>query len=223
MKTSNSAIQTFKACRRLYELKYIHGLEPVQTAAPLSRGTSYHEGVEHVLKDWAENDCVPFSGLEIDDPKIRAMVYAFSKTVVPWLSDRGIRIGAVEQWFEYSTKSGHKIIGRVDGITTDHSVIEHKSTSGAIDGSYFQRLEFDEQIPTYMLACNTDRVYYTVCSAPTIRQRKGEPETAYFERCVEWYNDMPESKIAVVELYRPQEVLNKFADDQDAIITDMEG
>ena len=32
MEVSISKIKTFKACRRAYELKYIHGLKPVEKA-----------------------------------------------------------------------------------------------------------------------------------------------------------------------------------------------
>ena len=44
---SVSRLKTFKACRRMYELKYIHNLEPVQTPEALETGPLRTE--EYVL------------------------------------------------------------------------------------------------------------------------------------------------------------------------------
>ena len=210
MRTSNSAIQTFKACRRLYELKYKYGLEPVQTADALSRGIKYHELVEGLLVGQCKLD-------ECDDPKIRAMATAFQKYVLP-----EIKASATEEWFTYRTKSGHEIVGRIDGRTASHEIVEHKTTSSSVDGSYFEKLEFDEQIPTYMLAYGSNWIWYTVCQTPTIRQKKNEGDEEFFLRCLEWFDDDTEHKISVVKLYRDDEGLKKFAEEQDAIVSEME-
>ena len=193
MKASNSSIQTFKACRRLYELKYIYGLEPVDTAEALSVGLQYHDGVENLLKEWVDyhnakpNDC--------EDPKIRAMVFAFNLYVIPKLAAMKVKPVSTEEWFEYQTKGGHTVVGRVDGRMSGNAIIEHKTTSSSVDGAYFQKLELDEQIPTYMTAFNSDTVYYTVCQKPTIRQKKNESDDEFFGRCVDWYEEDTESKI----------------------------
>ncbi len=210
MRTSNSAIQTFKSCRRLYELKYLYGLEPVGTVDALKRGSQYHELVEGILNGNSDLSAC-------DNPKVRAMAMAFEKYIFPH-----IKAHAVEEWFSYNTKSGHQIIGRIDGVTDANEVIEHKTTAGYVDGSYFADLEFNEQILTYMLACHSDSIWYTVCSTPTIRQRKNETEDEFYQRCVEWFDTDTESKITCVKLFRDKETLSRFAEEQDAIVTEME-
>lgn len=208
MKVSNSRISTFKSCRRMYQLKYIYGFEPIAVPDALSTGTSYHECVEHILR-----------GEEYDagDPKINGMADAFKRYIA-----KDLNAMEVEKWFEYQTESGHTVFGRVDAITTSGDVIEHKTTSGLIDGAYFQRLDFDEQIPTYMMGCGTDTVYYTVCAKPTIRQKKTELDEWFRQRCFEWYEEDTESKIKVVELKRSAGQLAEFFAEQDDIITEME-
>lgn len=221
MRISNSGIQTFKACRRLYELKYKYGLEPVQTADALKRGLQYHDGVENLLKEWVDYKTGKPTAL-IEDPKVRAMVFAFNLYIIPKLAGMKAKPVDTETWFSYETKSGHVIVGRVDGRMTGNSIIEHKTTSSAVDGTYFQRLELDEQIPTYMLAFNSDHIYYTVCETPTIRQKKNETDEEFFDRCVDWYREDTESKIDVIELKKTKEELEKFAEEQDAIVSEIE-
>lgn len=213
MRTSYSAIQTFKACRRLYELKYIHGLELITQSDAINRGVQYHELVEDILSggttSYRFSDC--------DNPKVKAMATAFQMYVAP-----NIQAKAVEQWFRYFTKSGHLIVGRLDGKTLNDEVIEHKTTSGLVDGDYFARLDLDEQIPTYMLACKSNYVWYTVCSTPSIRQRKGETDEEFYLRCVDWFSEDTEHKITFVKLFRDDDSLKAFADEQDAIVSEME-
>ena len=219
MKISNSAIQTFKQCRRMYELKYIYDLVPVSTADALSRGLAYHEGVENLLK----NDSQP-----IENPKIRAMVEAFRIYILPALEvQRDVRIQSVEEWFEYRVpnkrkKKAHVVMGRLDATTDRGLVVEHKTTSGLIDGAYWQRLEFDEQIMSYMLATKSTGVYYTVCATPSIRQKQNETDDEFYRRCLEWYAVDTEHKIDVQLITRTPEELQRFALEQDAIISEIE-
>lgn len=204
MRVSNSSIQCFKSCRRMYELKYIYGLEPVEQSPAVERGTSYHEAVEKVLTG-QQPDC--------DNPKIAAMVEVFSGWNRP-------EIEAVEKWIEYPTASGHTVVGRIDAKAKNGAVIEHKTTSGLITGAYFQKLEIDEQIPTYMIAENTNRVIYTVCATPTIRQKKNESNDEFKARCLDWFDSA--EKFAVTEIFKTDEQLKQFAVEQDAIINEME-
>lgn len=211
MKASNSGIQTFKQCRRMYQLKYLHGLEPVQTADALKRGSTYHELIEGILKGDSSvlQNC--------DDPKIRAMATAFQMYILPQLT----QIDAVEQWFNYETPSGHTMVGIIDA-KNGAELVEHKTTSGLIDGNYFQKLEFDEQIPTYMLAFNTNWINYTVCSVPSIRQKKTESDEEFYQRCVDWYAEDTEHKITMVQLNRTNDELEEFQKEQDDILNEME-
>ena len=138
MRASNSSIQCFKSCRRMYELKYIYGLEPVKHSEAIDRGLSYHEGVEQLLKDWIDyHNGTPL----IQDPKISAMVQAFNVYVIPALAAAKVKPVEAEPWFSFKTKSGHTVVGRADGRMSGNSLIEHKTTRGLIDGDYYQRLD----------------------------------------------------------------------------------
>lgn len=208
MITSNSAIQAFKQCRRMYELRYVHNLTPVSTAEPLERGLRYHEVVELILHDQ------PWT---CEDPKIRAMGRAFVKYVYPQLKGK---VKSTEDWFR--CKFGqHTIIGRTDGLTVDNVPIEHKTTSGLIDGSYIQRLSLDEQIKTYMIATGSNKIIYTVCSTPTIRQKKDEAEDEFSSRCLDWFAENTEQKITCFEIVMTDEALSDFRREQAKMITVM--
>jgi hypothetical protein len=200
----------------------MYGLEPVRPAEALRRGLSYHEGVEGLLKQWV--DYTLGSPIDyIEDPKIKAMVSAFNYYIIPKLASQyKVRPVDVEPWFSYTTRSGHTIIGRADGKMSGNVLIEHKTTSGLIDGAYYQRLELDEQIPTYMLAFGARRILYTVCSVPSIRQKKDESDDDFYARCVAWYEVDTESKINVVEITKSEEELAEFKIEQDEIVTEME-
>ena len=66
MKISSTKVKCYKACKRLYYLKYVEGLEYTQPIDALESGKSYHAEIE----DMYNNDgwFVP-----ADDPKIHAM------------------------------------------------------------------------------------------------------------------------------------------------------
>lgn len=210
MKVSNSSIQAFKQCRRMYQLRYLYGLEPIQTAEAIERGLAYHELVEGLLN----GDCTLDS---CENPKIRAMGAAFQTYIMPQLARE-----STEKWVSYKTKSGHTVVGRVDALTKDNEVVEHKTTSGPVDGDYFRKLDFDEQIPTYMLACRSNKIIYTVCAVPSIRQKKGETEEEFYRRCVDWFAEDVLNRITFVVITRDQAQLDAFADEQDKIISEME-
>lgn len=198
MKLSNSSIQCFKSCRRLYELKYIEGVTPVQTANALERGRSYHEKVESILK---------YEPFEYDDPKTDAMAVAFMRYVRPKLDG----IEAVEEWFDKELPNGNIIVGRCDGRLQDGTLVEHKTTSSDLDDAYIAGLQNDEQILTYMWAYGVNHILYTVCKTPTIRQKKDETEDEFRERCIEWYNTDIELKIGTIDVYRSPEEIEEFA------------
>lgn len=220
MRSSYSAIQTFKQCRKLYQIKYIYGFEPIQTAGALERGLTYHEGIENILKSCISG--VSFHAeKDFENPKVSAMIQAFENHIIPKLEANNVKVVDVEKWFNYTTESGHVVLGRMDGVT-DNGVIEHKTTSSLIDGAYLQKLDFDEQIPTYMIANGCNKILYTVCSTPSIRQKKEESNEEFYSRCVDWYSDNTFSKINVFELVRSEDELKQFAQEQDLILCEME-
>lgn len=199
MNLSNSAIQCFKSCRRLYELKYIEGITPVQIANALERGRSYHEKLESVLMGM---------DFEWNDPKTDAMAYAFKEIILPKIG----HVEAVEEWFEKPLLTGGTIVGRCDGRLKDGTLVEHKTTSSDLDDAYIAGLQNDEQILTYMWAYGVNHILYTVCKTPMIRQKKDETEDEFRERCIEWYNTDTELKIGTIDVYRSPEEIAEFED-----------
>lgn len=209
IKLSNSAIQAFKNCRRAYELKYVMGVLPITSAEVLERGRSYHEKVEHILKD------EPF---DLDNPKVDAMAIAFMTHIAPRLG----AIKRVEEWFEKPLPNGNIIIGRADGILPDGRIVEHKTTSAALDEAYLIGLQNDEQILTYMWAYGVNDIVYTVCKTPTLRQKQNETDEEFYLRCCAWYGEETESKVGCVDVHRSNEEIAEFESELCAISEEIE-
>lgn len=205
---SISRIKTFKACRRAYELKYVYGLEPVEKAEPLETGLSYHQKLEELY----QTGDVDFSDLSRESAMVKAyMKYIYPKFVVH----------SVEDWFEYRLPYGNKLVGRIDGITEDGQLVEHKTCSAEIGEDYEYGLLWDEQILAYMLATGTRKVWYTICRKPTIRQKKDETEEEFFYRMVAWYDEDTDSKIKLLRIERSDEEVQQFRNDLKAIVSEI--
>ena len=201
MKVSISRMKLFKACRRAYQFKYIEKLEPVQKAEALETGSEYHELVEWI------NEHGSFDGVEEDWSKEQAMASAYYRYIYPNLP----KIKSAEEWVGCSIgDDGDELIGRVDALTVDGEVVEHKTTSSEINEEYEYNLQWDEQILAYMLCTGCRKIYYTVCRKPTIRQKKDETEEEFFHRMVEWYNEDTDSKIKIIEIVRTDEEVLRF-------------
>lgn len=207
-RASYSKLQTYKACRRLYELKYVYGVRSTEKVEALERGTSYHEKVEQIFRTGT---------FEEDDPKTSAMAAAFVKYMMPYLKPV-----VQEEWFEYRTQYGDTVVGRIDALNEDGAIIEHKTTSGEINEEYWYTRDTDEQLMTYMLAYGTRKAYYTVCKTPNIRQKKNETDEEFKQRCLDWYDEDTESKIAIRVIYHTDEEIEEFAKEQELIIREMD-
>lgn len=192
---SATKIKDYKSCKRLYELKYIYGLIPKKDTEALENGKSYHSKIEEIYKKGYFDFC---------GDKTDAMAFAYEKYVYS-----KFKMKAVEEWVEFEIK-GHKIVGRVDGMAEDGCIVEHKTTSIDIE-KYIYNLQWDEQLMLYMLAKSVNKIYYTICKKPTIRQKKNETAEEYVQRCCAWYDEEPENKIRVVLIERTQEELQEFA------------
>lgn len=193
MKISSSKVKCYKACKRLYYLKYVEGLEYTQPIETLESGKNYHACIEEMYKS------VNGMFTETGDPKIDAMAVAYQKYIYPQLKCK-----AAEQWFEYQLNEEHTLVGRFDAIADDGCVVEHKTTSSDVDEEYIYNLQWDEQILNYMLASGKNEMYYTVCKKPTIRQKQNETLEEFFARCIAWYDDDTEHKIRVIKVTRSE-------------------
>lgn len=194
---SISRVKLFKGCRRAYELKYIYGLEPVERPESLETGLSYHEKIEELYRTGQ----VDFSDLS----KESAMALAYKKYIYP-----RFKVKTVEEPFEYLLPNGDKLVGRVDGLTEDGDIVEHKTTSLEIGEDYEYGLQWDEQIRAYMIAHGTRRVWYTVVRKPTIRKKKNESDEEFFWRMCEWYEEDMPSKIRLMRFECTEKELAEF-------------
>ena len=191
---SISQIKLFKSCRRAYELKYVEKVRPVETSEALKTGIGYHERIEAMYNG---ND------VEQDFSKESAMAEAYRKYIFPHL-----KIQQAEQWLK---DKDELYIARIDGITSDGILVEHKTTSGDIGDEYEYNLQWDEQILMYMYLSGARTMYYTVIKKPTIRQKQNETDEQYFNRCCEWYDSETESKIRYFIITRTDEEIEDFA------------
>ena len=149
MKLSISKIKAFKACRKMYQFKYIERLEPVQKAEALETGSSYHALLE-ILNKTGE---LP----EGEFTKEMAMAKAYEKYIYP-----KFKVTEAEKWLEYDLGEGDKLVGIVDAIADDGHIVEHKSYGSDITEAYEYNLLWDEQILAYMMMTGERKVWYTV-------------------------------------------------------------
>lgn len=208
MRLSNSRIQCFKSCRRKYQLKYIENVVPVQSAEALERGKSYHEKVEMLLSG---------KMFDFDDPKTDAMALAFQKHIMPKIG----KVEAVEEWFERPIDGDRVIVGKCDGRLDSGRILEHKTTSQALDEAYVMGLQNDEQILTYMWAYGVNNILYTVCRTPTIRLKQNETDEEFRQRCFDWYSEDTEQKIGTINVYRSPEEIAEFAKDLEKMVAEI--
>lgn len=193
MKISSTKAKCYKACKRLYYLKYVEGLEYVPSIETLETGKSYHALIEEMYNRADGGFTMS------EEPKLDAMAAAYQKYIYPQF-----KCHMVEQWFEYPLNDEHTLVGRFDAIADDGCVVEHKTTSSDVDDEYIYNLQWDEQILNYMLASGKNEMYYTVCKKPTIRQKMNETLEEFFERCVAWYDEDTEHKIRVIKVTRSE-------------------
>lgn len=196
MRLSVTKLKTFKACRRMYQLKYLEGLEPVQKAEALEIGTNYHALIAKLYTEGTLDDVEPSKEL--------AMAKAYEKYIFPKL-----KIVDVEKWLEYDL-DGDTLVGIVDGIADDGYIVEHKTCGAAITEQYEYKLQWDEQLLAYMLMTGKRRAWYTICQKPTIRQKKSETDEEFFQRMVAWYDEDTDSKIRLLEIVRTDEEIEDF-------------
>lgn len=199
MRLSVSRIKAFKACRKLYELKYIERLEPVQKPEALEVGSNYHKLLEQLNKNGS------FDGMEDDYSKEHAMAEAYRKYIYP-----KFHVVETEKWLEYDLGEGDKLVGIVDAIADDGHIVEHKSVGSDITEAYEYNLLWDEQILAYMTMTGKRKVWYTVCRKPTIRQKQNETDEEFYHRMVAWYDDETDSKIRLLEIERTDAEVEQF-------------
>lgn len=210
MKVSVSQLKQFKACRRAWYLHYVEGLEPVTKSDALQTGTNYHALLETLYKDGKLEDVEP--------TKEAAMAKAYEKYIFP-----AVKVELAEEWLEKEVTPEVTLIGRVDGMTADGVVVEHKTTSRDIGAEYEYNLMWDEQVLAYMYLTGTRRIIYTVCKKPTIRLKKDETQEEFYQRMLAWYDEDTESKIRTFDVVRTDEEVQAFVDEFVETVAQMDG
>ena len=208
MEVSASRIKTFKACRRAFYLKYVEELEPIQRADALEIGSRYHE----LLEELETSGTLPSDVWT----KESAMAHAYAKYIYPQF-----KVAKAEEEIRFHINSDDDLVGRVDGLSEDGCLVEHKTTGSEIGEDYEYNLMWDEQILAYMLATGTRKVYYTVCRKPTIRQKKGETEEEFYHRMIDWYDEDTEHKIRLLEIERTDEEVAQYESDLQEIVQEI--
>lgn len=203
MQLSISRIKAFKSCRRMFQLKYVENLEPIQKAEALETGSNYHSLLEELNKTGT---------LDGEMTKELAMAKAYEKYIYPHF-----KVVEAEKYVEYDLGNGDTLIGFVDGVTDNGYIVEHKTTGMDITEQYEYNLLWDEQILTYMLMTGMRKVYYTVCRKPTIGQKQKETDEEFFNRMVAWYDEDTDSKIRLLEIERTDEEVEAFRRDLEVI------
>lgn len=196
MDLSISKIKAFKACRRMYQLKYIEKVEPIQSPEALEIGKNYHK----MIDDYYKGEEPP----EIFTKEV-AMFFAFKKYIVP-----RINIVKTEVKFEKNdVEHCLNFVGIIDGITEDGVLVEHKTTSHDFD-EYEYGLQWDEQLLAYMWLTGKRKIIYTLIKKPTIRQKKDETDEEFYQRMLEWYDVDTDSKARLIEIERADEEIKQF-------------
>lgn len=192
-KLSPSKIRCYTSCQKKYDFVYNEELEPIEKAECLTQGGNYHEKIAKILKN---------EEYEKTNDKIDVMAEVFKKHILPKLPQiKDVEVHVEKQY------TGFDLHGYIDAITVDGIPVEHKTTSVAVDEFYTNKLNWDMQVPVYMILTETKECLYTVIQKPTIRQKQNETEEEYLKRCVEWYETDTEKKVGVFKIVRTSEEL----------------
>jgi hypothetical protein len=183
-----SMLRAYKSCPRLYELQYIEQLKPTAKSEALETGSNYHDCLEHIL-----------TGSPYEAQGLPAVMAGVFDSHIPW-RDWGIKAAEVE--FRNHVSRGLYFAGKIDAICEDGTPIEHKTTKDKIDEKYVYKLNWDDQVPFYLLNLSyqrgewVTRLRYTAIRKPSIKFcGKDKTEEDYFNRVREWYETDTEEKI----------------------------
>lgn len=209
MELSISRVKAFKACRRLYQLRYVENLVPATTAEALRIGKNYHK----IIEDLNNGEDIVYDEEYVSDfSKENAMARAYMKYIYPHFN-----VTASEKHLEYDLGDGCILHGYVDAIADDGHIVEHKTTGSEITEQYEYNLMWDEQILAYMLMSGERKVWYTICRKPNIRQKHTETDEEFYYRMLEWYDTDTDAKIRLLEIERTDEEVEAFRKDLESI------
>lgn len=200
-----SMMNSFLACRTMFNYRYVKNLVPVEKLDALNFGSAVHSGLEfwfkyhnakgaiNALESRAEE-----SGMDaVDTAKASVLL---EKYIAHW-NDDPFDVEEVE--YEFSTplinpntnRTSHTFMlsGKVDGLVRmdgELFILEHK-TAAAIDDAYIGRILIDSQIAIYANAISqvlhepVKGAIYDILVKPKIRYKEPETEEAFEARKAE--------------------------------------
>lgn len=226
-----SRIKARKNCPMAEHLRYDLQLVPKNKRESLSIGSAVHLGLEtedidkavDYFKNVLPADQAEADALEINRATVRAMLIGYFQKFGCWPKD-----ARREQQFDIpivNPETGAKsktfrLQGKIDAIVAidgQYWIVEYK-TAGQINQGYFERLELDDQITTYMYAVRkafgiqAAGVIYRVLKKPSIRQTKKESLEQFCQRLEADYADPAREDFYFYEakFYRSPDVLAQF-------------
>ena len=190
-----SSIQKFLACQRAYYYRYELGLLPIQTTEALSFGRAYHACLEAKNKGASLEDSLK-AGLVLlaDDEFQQATLIGLFSGYYARYPEAGLQIQPEMRFVQKITwLNGFRSAGVIDGLirkNEDSWILKEYKTTGASvapDSEYWDRLRFNIQLMTYMLALknvgyNVDEISYDVTRKPAIRPKQNETAEQFADR-----------------------------------------
>lgn len=226
---THSRIKARKNCPMHEHIRYDLQLVPKNKREALNIGSAVHLGLETSDIDQAVayfDGAMPSTQeeadkLEINRSMVRAMLQGYFAKFGQWPDD-----SMKEQKFDIpivNPETGaqsrtFRLNGKIDAIVQlegQYWIVEYK-TAGQINEGYFERLELDDQISTYIYAAqkmfgiDVAGVIYRVIKKPSIRPTKKESIAQYCQRLEQDYQERPDFYFYEGQFYRSQEDLEQF-------------
>lgn len=224
-----SRIKSRKICPAHEHIRYDLELVPKNKRESLNIGSAVHLGLEtedidqavNYFKDVLPADQIETNALEVNRVLVRAMLGGYFNKFGYWsketLKEQKFDIPIINPETGAKSKT-FKLQGKIDAITVingQYWIVEYK-TASQINQGYFERLELDDQITTYMYAAkqafgiDAVGVIYRVLKKPSIKQTKKESLEQYCNRLLKDYLDRPEFYFFEAKYYRSADALAQF-------------
>lgn len=215
---TNSAVKTYRACPRLYQLRYVEGFRPAREASVLWFGDLIHKGLEQWWLNEGE-DRLPAALEAIGRDAAKADPFEHAKAVAMlagydarWNSDEWETISA-EQTFGAplrhpetgAVSQVYRVGGKLDVLARQRStglkyLFEHKTSSEDLSpgSDYWRHLAVDSQVSIYLegaaaLGHDVAGCIYDVLGKPDLRPYRATPvESRKYKRTGELYANQRE-------------------------------
>ena len=217
-----------KNCPKCEYLRYEEKLVPVLRKESLGLGSAVHKGLEtrsidEALKLFDEsviNSQEEMDKLEINKAIVSAMLTGYFAKFKPFTECKAELQFDIPILNPLTRRTSHsfRLQGKIDALAKENGLwwlVEYK-TAGQINQGYFERLELDEQITTYVYAAQRQfripivGIIYRVIKKTSIRRTQKETIEQFCQRLEKDYIDRPEFYFFEQQLYRSQNDLKQY-------------